>query len=109
MADDDRSTRRGRSMAPLVVFGGMGLIGVSTVAVVAIGHCQRDEPYMDSVILDRGAARRGVPTPSPAPGQWGTKRRDAGAAAAEAEPAEGESATEAEPAEGAPEAAPEPN
>jgi hypothetical protein len=47
---DDR--RGGSRWAPLVVFGGIVAIGLTGTLVVLINHCQREEPYLDSIRID---------------------------------------------------------
>lgn len=54
-----------RSKAPFVVFGGMLLIAVSTVLAVAIGHCQREEPYLDPEEIRPGQPGRVYPQVEP--------------------------------------------
>lgn len=46
MAKQERPESR---WAPLVVFGGIAAIGLTSVLVVLINHCQREEPYLDPV------------------------------------------------------------
>ena len=53
-----------RQIAPFVVFGGIFAIGITTVSVVAIGHCRREEPYLDPVIIEH---RRRPPQLAPRP------------------------------------------
>ena len=42
---------RGSRWAPIVVFGGILVIGLSGVTAVAIQHCQREEPYNDAELI----------------------------------------------------------
>lgn len=70
MPDEHESSR-----APLIVFGGMALIGISTLLVVAIGHCQREEPYLDPELIKRRVQPESAPSPSPAPGEWSSDRQ----------------------------------
>jgi hypothetical protein len=63
-----------RSKAPLVVFGGILLIALATVLAVVIGHCTREEPYLDPEEIRPGHPGRiyppvepGVSPPAPAP------------------------------------------
>lgn len=37
--------------APLIILGSMFSISIITVSVVAIGHCNRDQPYLDSKMI----------------------------------------------------------
>lgn len=50
--------------APLVVFGGILAIGLTTTSVVLIKHCQREQPYLDAVHIRYDPAH---PRPIPKP------------------------------------------
>lgn len=41
--------QHGSRWAPFVVFGGMLAIALTGLTVVGVGHCQREEPYLDSI------------------------------------------------------------
>ena len=54
-----------RSKAPFVVFGGMLLIALCTVLAVVIGHCTREEPYLDADEIAPGQPGRVHPQVEP--------------------------------------------
>ena len=60
---DTSPTGGGGSKAPLVVFGGMILIGLVSLLVVLISDCRRDEPYLEPEQIQRGTPDRVPPPP----------------------------------------------
>ena len=44
---DSNPVTQGGSKAPFVIYGGIFLIGLSTVLMVLISHCNREDPYLD--------------------------------------------------------------
>lgn len=60
--DRGREADQAGSTAPLIVFGTIGLIAVTCVSVVVVGHCQRDAPYQDAELV-----RPGTPPPPSLP------------------------------------------
>jgi len=64
------TTDQPRSRAPFVVFGGILLIALASVLAVVIGHCTREEPYLDPEEIRPGQPGRVYPA-TPAPGEPG--------------------------------------
>jgi hypothetical protein len=54
--------------APLIILGTMFTMSLITVVVVAVGHCNRDKPYLDSKMIKvRYVKRANDATPPPGP------------------------------------------